>query len=312
MDRPNEERQDSGAPQGQGDRPVACPQCGAQNRADARWCSSCAQPLKGADRSKERADYDTRVAASPPPTTQPTPPRETPPAPTPPTPSRQTPPSPPTTPGRARPGAEGAEATAPVRAPRPAPPVATPPRPERERAPSRGPVALLAATTVLFFITTVLFGLMALRPQSAPINTGATRAAAQAGEDQDIEDVVTRFGVNLTTFDHATLDDDMDRILADTTENFETQFHTALDGDINVLRDRIRETRSQSEGEVKGFSITSREDNAATVLVIVQQTVRSESRPAPRTQHRLLELALVETDDGWKVDNVANPAKTAE
>ena len=27
------------------DRPLRCPSCGTQNRADARWCSNCAQPL---------------------------------------------------------------------------------------------------------------------------------------------------------------------------------------------------------------------------------------------------------------------------
>ena len=27
------------------DRPVRCPSCGTANRADARWCSNCAQPL---------------------------------------------------------------------------------------------------------------------------------------------------------------------------------------------------------------------------------------------------------------------------
>jgi hypothetical protein len=164
--------------------------------------------------------------------------------------------------------------------------------------------------TVVLFITTVLFGLMAFRPNSAPIKSTATKAAVQATAEDDITKTSTRFTANLVTFDYRTLDNDLNRILKDASGNFRTQFHTALGGDINVFRRAIEQAHAQSTGDVKGVSISSRDSNTATVLVFVSQTIRNLAHPAPRTELRLLELTLVKTPQGWKVDNVANPASS--
>jgi len=182
----------------------------------------------------------------------------------------------------------------------PAPPIA----------PSRGPVLFFAITTVVFLITTILFGLMAFSPSAAPIKNSTTRAAAQASSQEDISTVATRFTGNLVTFDYKTLDADLQRILKDATGNFQTQFHTALGGDLNVFRRAIQQSQAQSTGDVKGASVSSRDENTATVLVFVSQTIRNKTHPAPRTELRLLELTLVKTPQGWKVDNVGNPARS--
>jgi hypothetical protein len=162
------------------------------------------------------------------------------------------------------------------------------------------------------FITTVLFGLMALRPQSSPISTGTTRAAAQASTDQEILGVARHFTGNLVTFDYRTLDSDLDRILKDATGNFKSQFHTALGGDLNVFRAAIQKSEAQSTGDVKGTSLSSKDNDTATVLVFVSQTIRNKSHPAPRTELRLLEVTLVKQGGGWKVDNVGNPARSTQ
>lgn len=165
-------------------------------------------------------------------------------------------------------------------------------------------------TTIVFFITTVLFGLMAFAPSSAPIKNSTTRSAAQATSQEDIAKVATRFTGNLVTFNYQTLDQDLQRILKDATGNFQTQFHTALGGDINVFRRAIEQSQAKSTGDVKGTSVSSKDENTATVLVFVSQTIQNKSHPAPRTELRLLELTLVKTPQGWKVDNVGNPART--
>jgi hypothetical protein len=203
--------------------------------------------------------------------------------------------------------------------------VAPPPRPAETRPPtpaaparpapaarpaSRGPLPLFVILTVVFFITTVLFGLMAFSPSAAPIKNSTTRAAAQASSQDEITSVATRFTGNLVTFNYQTLDSDLARILKDATGNFQTQFHTALGGDINVFRRAIEQSQAQSTGDVKGVSISSKDNNTATVLVFVSQTIRNKAHPAPRTELRLLELTLVKTPQGWKVDNVGNPART--
>lgn len=151
---------------------------------------------------------------------------------------------------------------------------------------------------------------MAFSPSSAPIKNPTTRAAAQAASQEDITTAATRFTGNLVTFDYRTLDADIQRIQRDATGNFRNQFHTALGGDLNVFRRAIQNSRAQSTGDVKGTSLSSRDDNTATVLVFVSQTIRNRTNPAPRTELRLLELTLVNTPQGWKVDNVGNPART--
>jgi hypothetical protein len=163
----------------------------------------------------------------------------------------------------------------------------------------------------VFFITTVLFGLMAFRPQSSPISTGTTRAAAQVSTDQEILDAARRFTGNLVTFDYRTLDTDLARILKDTTGNFKNQFHTALGGDLNVFRIAIQKSQAQSTGEVKGASLSSKDNDTATVLVFVSQTIRNKTHVASKTELRLLEVTLVKQSGGWKVDNVGNPASRA-
>lgn len=244
-----------------GDR-IKCPQCGADNRADARWCASCAQPL------------ETKPAAA----------------------SASTPSSTPT-------------ATQP--APRRAAPAAPPPVQPRPASGGNGLTKLLAVLTVLFFITTVIFGLMALNPDAAPIKTSTVRAAAEAGDENEIKDVAREFSEDLVTFNHRSLDEDINRILGNATENFKNQFHTALGGDLNVFRNAIRESQSQSTGEVRGTSVESRDDDTATVLVFISQTIQNRRNTTPRTQLRLLELTLVKSGGDWKVDNVGNPGRSS-
>ena len=162
----------------------------------------------------------------------------------------------------------------------------------------------------MLLITTILFGLMAFAPQSAPIKNAATKTAAQATSQEEITKVASRFTASLVTFDYRTLDSDLQRILKDATGNFQTQFHTALGGDLNVFRRAIQQSQAQSTGDVKGTSVSSVDENTATVLVFVSQTIRNKSHPAPRTELRLLELTLVKSAQGWKVDNVSNPARS--
>jgi Mce-associated membrane protein len=178
--------------------------------------------------------------------------------------------------------------------------------PPREKASKR--VRTLTILVVILSITTLLFGLMALWPQAAPIRTSATRAAAQAQSEDDIVDVAKRFTENLTTFDYKTAQADFEEILELTTDGFASQFSSALKGDINSYRKRVQDQQASSTGEVKSVSVSSRDNDTATVLVFATQTVRNRQQPQPRTQVALLELTLVRDGDDWKVDNVGNPS----
>lgn len=186
----------------------------------------------------------------------------------------------------------------------PAPVRPTPPEGPRKT----NPVPILAALTVLFFITTVIFGLMALAPNSAPIKTGTVQRAAEVASDEEIIDVASRFTKNLMTYDHRTVKEDVERVLRDATREFAARPQGALGGDMANYRQQIEEADGTSNAEVKSAALTSRDKDTATVIVNATRTFDSNKRDNPARILQVVELTLVSTSDGWKVDNAANPA----
>jgi hypothetical protein len=149
---------------------------------------------------------------------------------------------------------------------------------------------------------------MALAPGSAPIKTGTVQRAAQVDTEDEINDVAARFTENLMTYNFKTAEDDVSRVLRDTTEEFSDRSHGALGGDITSYRRQIVDAEGTSSADIKGTMLTSRDDDTATVLVIASRTFDSNRRDDAARILQVVELTLVETGDGWKVDNAANPA----
>jgi Mce-associated membrane protein len=164
-------------------------------------------------------------------------------------------------------------------------------------------------TTVVFLITTLLFAWMALKPSSAPIKTSTVRRAAATTTEDKVRAVATRFATNLVTFNYNTVNADMDRIRADGTSGFPTQFQPAIRGTLDQLKSTITQRRSVSRGDVKGTAVTSLDDDTATVLVVVLQTFSNKDTKQTSSFH-VLELTLI-NDSGWKVDKVDNPSTAA-
>lgn len=294
-----------------GDRPVRCPSCGTANRADARWCSNCAQPLGQASAAPNGGSRPEPTTAVPPPT--PSNPAPTTPAPT--TPSAPTTPAP--TPASSAPSTTpSASPTTPVSSPRPAPPAPTTP----VAAPPRSPAAprqssgrnvnpLLALLVVVLFITTVLFGLMALAPSAAPIKTRTIERAAAGNEEESIRELASRFTQNLLTYKYQTVDADFDRALRDATDEFSSRPLASFGGlTLSRVKSDIKEGRATSTVDVKGAAITSQDSETATVLVVATRTWDSNRRDNAAHTVAVLELTLLNTSDGWKVDNASDPA----
>jgi hypothetical protein len=166
---------------------------------------------------------------------------------------------------------------------------------------------LLTVTTVILFITTIVFALMAFAPGAAPIKTNTTRRAAEVSTEDQIKEVATRFTENLITFDYKTIDADAERVLRDATQQFSSQNQQALRGTYDAFRRQIGTNQTVSTGEVKGTALTSRDEGTATVLVVSSQTSDNKNREA-RTRIQVLELTLVEASGGWKVDKVGTPS----
>ncbi len=164
---------------------------------------------------------------------------------------------------------------------------------------------------MVLLITTILFALMAFAPSSAPIKTENTRRAALGGSEQEIKDVATRFTENLLSYKAATIDDDIRSALADATTEFQTRPLAAFGGsDINQVKAEVKSGQASSSVDVKGTAITSRDDDTASALVVTYRKFDSNKR-APTEGLLVVELTMVNTGDGWKIDNAASPASAS-
>lgn len=179
-------------------------------------------------------------------------------------------------------------------------------------APRDGRLRLLTFATVILLITTVLFGLMAFAPGSAPIKTKTTRQAAEAGVENAVATVATRFADNLIAYNYKTITADLNKLQQDSSDAFSKQYHSALNGDIRSFRKRVIDERASSAGDVKGTTLLSADEDTASILVFASQTVRSKRFTGGASRYIIIELTVLETPDGWKVDSARVPSAVGD
>jgi hypothetical protein len=164
----------------------------------------------------------------------------------------------------------------------------------------------------VFFVLTVIFGLMALAPSAAPIKTQSVQRAAAGNTEEEVKDVASRFTENLLTYKYQTVDNDLERALRDATDEFASRPLAAFNNiNISRVKSDIKSGKGTSSIDVKGAAITSRDSDTATVLVVGTRTWDSTKRDTPAHAVQVIELTLLNTSDGWKVDNAANPASAS-
>jgi Mce-associated membrane protein len=202
-------------------------------------------------------------------------------------------------------GLESAAAAAPPPGAKPLPDAPEPPKSlktplgERIRLPA---LTLTTVPTVILGVLVILLALMVFAPGILPFKVGAARTATKADTEADIERVSSRFARNLLTFDYRTLDEDLRRIAQDATGNFEREFEG-----VSAVSGNVIEAKAVSKGEVQGVSVSSQTGDSAVALVFLRRSIDNEEQDEPRTQFQFLELTLVNTAEGWKVDDVQDP-----
>ena len=163
-------------------------------------------------------------------------------------------------------------------------------------------VDVLAVATAVLLVATILLGLMAFFPRVAPIKSHATRLAADALEEEDITDVAKRFARNFLTIDYRTIDTDIKRLTADATGDFRSQIGEVL----KLSREQFEKRKATSRGKVNEAVLLFNQDDNARVQVLAERTIRNVRTKAAeeRPETKVLDIALVRTSSGWKVDNV--------
>lgn len=127
------------------------------------------------------------------------------------------------------------------------------------------------------------------------------------GEIERRDEVVAvseRFVLALTSYDHTALDEQRDAVLGLATGSFADDYAETFGAE--ELRTALVETESVAQGEVAvGPLLATLEDTRARTFTVVEQTVSSSEVEGPQTRRLRVELTLVDTPDGWRVDAVA-------
>lgn len=126
----------------------------------------------------------------------------------------------------------------------------------------------------------------------------------QRGLDQRREEVVDttrRFLEALWNFSAETIERDVAEIRSYAVGGFADEVENTF-GPQRVAA--IRESGATSVGRVEDVFVQSLDGPSATAFGVVQQTVANESQETPRTDVLHIEVGLIETDDGWRVNSV--------
>ena len=147
---------------------------------------------------------------------------------------------------------------------------------------------LVALATVVTLAALALTGYLLLTRQRAADERDAALAAAR------------QYAVDLTTYDFSTVDADFQRFARHGTKAFQASYAAT----IASSKPGIVKAQSSSLGTVVGAGLESYADGRASVLLAVDQEIRSASRPAATVDRSRIRMTLVRAGDGWLVSAV--------
>jgi hypothetical protein len=164
--------------------------------------------------------------------------------------------------------------------------------PDHGRRPPASRRALRALPWVLVLVAVVAAGIFAMLWQ---------RAGAANRQRAEVAAVASRFLNALTNFQGTTIDADVERIREFAVGGFADQVDTFFD---QSAIDALRTAQAKSVGHVQSVFVESLSDGTASVFGVVNETVTNASSQAPRTEVLRLDVQMIETKAGWKVDRV--------
>ena len=143
-------------------------------------------------------------------------------------------------------------------------------------------LVVLAAAAAFLWIT---------RPEPSAIGTGDYVEALQAA----------RSGVkDITSFDHLTLDDDIEQIRRVTTGDLREETIAELEDN----RDQIVQSEAIVNTEVIGAGVLRASGDAATVMMVLQATQESTASPQAQVSSYRIEVQLTKENDRWLLSGI--------
>jgi Mce-associated membrane protein len=134
--------------------------------------------------------------------------------------------------------------------------------------------------------------LWSTRPESSAVTTDDYVEVLQAA----------RSGVvDLTSFDHLTIDDDIAQIRRVATGDLLDESVAELEGQ----RDRFAEVEAVVNTEVIGAAVTRADDTNGTALMVIQSTQQSTAAERPTVVKYRIQVELQKVDDRWLLSGIA-------
>jgi Mce-associated membrane protein len=126
-------------------------------------------------------------------------------------------------------------------------------------------------------------------------------AETQTTEHDEVVETASDFVIALTNFSADTIDEDAELIKSFAVGDFEDEVNTFF-GPRAV--EAIKQADATSTGEIEEIFIQSLDDDEASVFGVVRETITNAASSEPRTDTLRLELGMILTGSGWKVDRV--------
>ena len=158
------------------------------------------------------------------------------------------------------------------------------PTQEAPAAPVRSGVPrLLAVALGLSLVLTLVLAGFVLQAHA-----GVSDAAARRQDRSDAVVAARQEALNLTSVDSADIDGDLKRVQDGATGDFAKDFAAQS----VKLRQVLKDNEVRSTGEVKDAGVVALAASNATVIVVINSTVKNKAQPAgtPRTYRMRLEL----------------------
>jgi hypothetical protein len=116
-----------------------------------------------------------------------------------------------------------------------------------------------------------------------------------------VADTATKFLDALSNFKGSTISQDVDRIRSFAVGDFADQVDQFFSA---KAMDALRKAQAESVGQVQAVFVESLSGDTASVFAVVQETITNASTTAPKPQTLRIDLQMIKTGDGWKVNRV--------
>lgn len=127
------------------------------------------------------------------------------------------------------------------------------------------------------------------------------QAVQEDARRAEVTEEAQRFILALTNFSAETIEEDAARIQSYAVGDFAEEAERFF-GDEAIAA--IREAQATSTGEIERIFVQSLEDDQASVFAVVSETITNIAVEEPRTDTLRLEVGMIETSSGWRVNRV--------